>query len=261
MTTLYPLLMVGFPAAGSTEYTRLGNAFGVTPDAIRMPASDFSSGSSGRSTTGTSMALGTGCASCRQTSTYCSATENCEARSGKRRWRRTTRSRIWSRSSAQRAFPRRKGTSTASPASNRWPTNRAFGWEVHDVDGLKCTELLDLSHRQQRPVRIDPRRDHRPHRQGARASPTWKQIRLAPQLAGRWRTESTRQGYLRRKLKRQLRASHQAQRFHQHLSLWAPVCTRWPTPLSDLIDEGHPIVVGAAVDLRRMVRFSGAPPR
>lgn len=157
--TLYPLLADWgfFDPSELDGYTRLGSAFGDHPDMTRIPGVDFSSGSLGHAlSTGTGMALGLRMQK-RPSNVYVLLGDG-ELHEGQ----------IWEaalgaahhRVSNLVAIIDRNGYSLdgrvddvtgIEPLADQW---RAFGWEVHEVDGHDAGALLTLL----RSVAADPDR-------------------------------------------------------------------------------------------------------
>ncbi|WP_396451158.1 transketolase [Actinomadura sp.] len=157
--TLYPLLADWgfFDPSELDGYTRLGSAFGDHPDMTRIPGVDFSSGSLGHAlSTGTGMALGLRMQK-RPSNVYVLLGDG-ELHEGQ----------IWEaalgaahhRVSNLVAIIDRNGYSLdgrvddvtgIEPLADKW---RAFGWEVHEVDGHDAGALLTLL----RSVAADPDR-------------------------------------------------------------------------------------------------------
>lgn len=147
--TLYPLLADWgfFDPSELDGYTRLGSAFGDHPDMTRIPGIDFSSGSLGHAlSTGTGMALGLRMQG-RPSNVYVLLGDG-ELHEGQ----------IWEAALAAAhhrvsnlvAIVDRNGYSLdgrvddvtgIEPLAGKW---RAFGWEVHEVDGHDAGALLTL---------------------------------------------------------------------------------------------------------------------
>ncbi|MCV7284675.1 transketolase [Mycolicibacterium wolinskyi] len=147
--TLYPLLADWdfFPAAELDEYTRLGNAFGDHPDMTRIPGIDFSSGSLGHAlSTGTGIALGTRMQ--KLPSNVYVLLGDGELHEGQI-WEAALAAAHHKVSNLIAIVDRNEhsldghidGVTGIEPLADKW---RAFGWEVHDVDGHDVPELLNL---------------------------------------------------------------------------------------------------------------------
>ena len=147
--TLYPLLADWgfFDAAELDEYTRLGNAFGDHPDMTRIPGIDFSSGSLGHAlSAGTGIALGErmrgsdsrvfvllGDGELHEGQVW-------EAALGAAHHRLANLVAIVDRN--DHSLDGRIDTVTGiEPLTDKW---RAFGWDVHRVDGHDVRALLDV---------------------------------------------------------------------------------------------------------------------
>jgi transketolase len=158
--TLYPLLADWdfFDGGELDQYTRLGNAFGDHPDMTRIPGIDFSSGSLGHAlSAGTGMALGSRLQN-RDVNTFVLLGDG-EIHEGQV-WEAAlsaahhhVRNLIAIVDRNDYSLDGRVDTVTGiEPLGEKW---RAFGWEVHDVDGHDVSALLPLL----RAVASDPARD------------------------------------------------------------------------------------------------------
>ena len=147
--TLYPLLADWdfFPAADLDEYTRLGNAFGDHPDMTRIPGIDFSSGSLGHAlSTGTGIALGTRMQGV-DSNVYVLLGDG-ELHEGQI-WEAALSAAHHNVSNLIAIVDRNEhsldghidGVTNIEPLADKW---RAFGWDVHDVDGHDVEALLTL---------------------------------------------------------------------------------------------------------------------
>lgn len=162
--TLYPLLADWgfFPAGDLDDYTRLGSAFGDHPDMTRIPGIDFSSGSLGHAlSTGTGIALGTR----MQARTLCPPDAptlpnvpnvpnvyvllgDGELHEGQI-WEAALAAAHHRVSNLIAIIDRNEhsldghidGVTGIEPLADKW---RAFGWQVHDVDGHDVGALLDV---------------------------------------------------------------------------------------------------------------------
>jgi transketolase len=147
--TLYPLLADWgfFPAAELDDYTRLGSAFGDHPDMTRIPGVDFSSGSLGHAlSTGTGVALGTRMQGLD--SNVFVLLGDGELHEGQI-WEAALAAAHHSVSNLIAIVDRNEhsldghidGVTGIEPLADKW---RAFGWQVHDVDGHDVDALLTL---------------------------------------------------------------------------------------------------------------------
>jgi transketolase len=147
--TLYPLLADWdfFPATDLDEYTRLGNAFGDHPDMTRIPGIDFSSGSLGHAlSTGTGIALGARMQNL-PSNVYVLLGDG-ELHEGQI-WEAALSAAHHKVSNLIAIVDRNEhsldghidGVTGIEPLADKW---RAFGWDVHDVDGHDVPELLSL---------------------------------------------------------------------------------------------------------------------